>query len=98
MDIIRSPYESSFSQEGHQRGATSVYADLRYRAPGNMLMKAELVNKVAELVAGRGMTHSQSSVRTFGSWSDEGRIRAAPGAVSVIAGYLQAHQDLWRLP
>jgi hypothetical protein len=32
----------------HRRGTTNVYADLGYRAPETMLVKAHLVSRIAE--------------------------------------------------
>lgn len=46
----------------HRRGSTNVYADLGYRAPESMLVKAQLVSKIAELLAERGMTQTEAAI------------------------------------
>ena len=38
-------------QASHTLGGPNVYADLGYRDPERMLIKAQLVSKVAELLA-----------------------------------------------
>ena len=48
----------------HRRGTTNVYADLGYRAPESMLVKAQLVSRIAELLAERGMTQIQTQAAT----------------------------------
>lgn len=48
-------------QPSHRRGSTNVYADLGYRAPESMLVKAQLVSRIAELLAKRGMTQTQAA-------------------------------------
>lgn len=45
----------------HQRGTTNVYADLGYRAPEDMFVKAKLVSRIAELLAERGMTQAEAA-------------------------------------
>ena len=45
----------------HRRGTTNVYADLGYRAPESMLVKGQIVSKIAELVAERGMTEVEAA-------------------------------------
>lgn len=42
----------------HRRGITNVYTDLGYRAPESMLVKGQLVSRIAELLAERGMTQA----------------------------------------
>jgi hypothetical protein len=42
-----------------ERGSTNVYADLGFRAPADMLVKAKLVSKIAELIAERGLIAEQ---------------------------------------
>lgn len=51
----------SRKQPSHRRGSTNVYADLGYRAPESMLVKAQLVSRIAELLAERGMTQTQAA-------------------------------------
>lgn len=51
----------SRKQPRHRRGSTNVYADLDYRAPESMLVKAQLVSRIAELLAERGMTQTQAA-------------------------------------
>ncbi len=48
-------------QASHIHGGPNVYADLGYRDPERMLIKAQLVSRVAELLAERGMTQIQSA-------------------------------------
>jgi predicted XRE-type DNA-binding protein len=48
-------------QPSHRSGSTNVYADLGYRAPESMLVKAQLVSRIAELLAERGMTQTQAA-------------------------------------
>ena len=43
----------------HRRGTTNVYADLGYHAPETNLVKGQLVRKIAELVAERGLTETE---------------------------------------
>ena len=50
----------SRKQATHRRGTTNVYADLGYRAPESMLVKAQLVSRIVELLAERGMTQIQN--------------------------------------
>lgn len=52
---------SSRASAIHRCGTTNVYADLGYRAPESMLVKAQLVSRVAELLAERGMTQTQAA-------------------------------------
>lgn len=59
------PYASpSRKHATHRRGTTNVYADLGYRAPESMLVKAQLVSRIAELLAERGMTQTQTQAAT----------------------------------
>ena len=51
----------SRKQATHRRGSTNVYADLGYRAPESMLVKAQLVTRIAELLAERGMPQTQAA-------------------------------------
>ena len=39
-------------------GSANVYADLRYSDPEAMLVKAQLVTKIAEILDERGLTQS----------------------------------------
>ncbi len=48
-------------QASHTHGSPNVYADLGYRNPERMLIKAQLVSRVAELLAERGMTQIQAA-------------------------------------
>lgn len=45
----------------HERGSVNVYADLGYRAAGDMLVKAKLVSRIAELLAERDLTQTQAA-------------------------------------
>ena len=45
----------------HERGSRNVYADLGYRAPEGMLVKARLVSRIAELIAERSLTQTQAA-------------------------------------
>ena len=49
-------------KDEYERGSTNVYADLGFRAPGDMLVKAKLVSKIADLIAERGLTQSKAAV------------------------------------
>ena len=51
----------SRKQAIHRRGTTNVYADLGYRAPESMLAKAQLVSRIVELLAERGMTQTRAA-------------------------------------
>lgn len=51
----------SRKQATHRRGTTNVYADLGYRASESMLVKAQLVSRIVELLAERGMTQTQAA-------------------------------------
>ncbi len=42
-------------------GSTNVYADLGYRAPETMLVKAQLVSRIAELLEEKGMTQTRAA-------------------------------------
>jgi predicted XRE-type DNA-binding protein len=46
----------------YERGSLNVYADLGFRAPEVMLVKAKLVTKIAELIAERDLTQSKAAV------------------------------------
>lgn len=45
----------------HRRVTTNVYADLGYRAPESMRVKAQLVSRIAELLGERGMTPTEAA-------------------------------------
>lgn len=45
----------------HERGSTNVYADLGYKAADDMLVKARLVAKVAEILAECGFTQTKAA-------------------------------------
>ena len=49
----------SREQEGHTHEGLNVYADLGYRDPGRMFIKAQLVSRIAELLAERRITQAQ---------------------------------------
>ena len=51
----------SRKQPSHRRGSTNVYADLGYRAPESMLVKAQLVTRIAELLDEKEMTQTQAA-------------------------------------
>jgi len=42
-------------------GSTNVYADLAYKAPDDMLVKARLVSKIAELLEERHFTQTKAA-------------------------------------
>lgn len=42
----------------HQRGSTNVYADLGYKSADAMLVKAQLVTTIADILAERGYTQT----------------------------------------
>jgi predicted XRE-type DNA-binding protein len=44
-----------------RRGTTNVYADLGYPAPETMLKKAQLVSRIGEIMAERGLSRSQAA-------------------------------------
>lgn len=46
---------------GHQRGSTNVYADLGYKSADEMLVKAQLVTTIAEILAERGYTQTKAA-------------------------------------
>lgn len=48
-------------QASHTHGGPNIYADLGYRTPDRMLIKAQLVSRIAELLAERGMTQIQAA-------------------------------------
>lgn len=45
----------------HQRGSTNVYADLGYKSADEMLVKAQLVTTIAEILAERGYTQTKAA-------------------------------------
>jgi predicted XRE-type DNA-binding protein len=45
----------------HVCGTTNVYADLGYRAPESMRVRAELVSRIADLLAEKGMTEPEAA-------------------------------------
>lgn len=49
------------STREYELGSTNVYADLRFRAPEGMLVKAQLVTKIADLLDERGLTQSKAA-------------------------------------
>ena len=46
----------------YERGSDNVYADLAYGAADDMLVKAQLVSRIAELLAERGLTQTKAAV------------------------------------
>lgn len=54
-----SPYESSWAS--HRRGTTNVHADLDYRAPQTMFVKAQLVSRIAEILAEDAVSRTQAA-------------------------------------
>jgi predicted XRE-type DNA-binding protein len=45
----------------HQRGSANVYADLGYKSADEMLVKAQLVTTIAEILAERGYTQTTAA-------------------------------------
>lgn len=45
----------------HVCGTTNVYADLGYRAPESMRVRAELVSRIADLLAEKGMMEPEAA-------------------------------------
>jgi predicted XRE-type DNA-binding protein len=45
----------------HQRGSTNVYADLGYKSADEMLVKAQLVTTIAEILTDRGYTQTKAA-------------------------------------
>ena len=45
----------------HQRGSTNVYADLGYKAADEMLVKAQLVTTIADILAECGYTQTKAA-------------------------------------
>ena len=45
----------------HQRGSANVYADLGYKSADEMLVKAQLVTTIAEILAERGYTQTKAA-------------------------------------
>jgi predicted XRE-type DNA-binding protein len=46
---------------GHQHGSTNVYADLGYKSADEMLVKAQLVTTIAEILTERGYTQVKAA-------------------------------------
>lgn len=46
----------------HERGSGNVYADLGYKSADQMLVKAQLVTSIAEILAERGYTQTKAAV------------------------------------
>ncbi|MGH8217800.1 MAG: helix-turn-helix domain-containing protein [Steroidobacteraceae bacterium] len=59
---MRKPLRGRKGEAQYLRRSTNVYADLGFRAPGDMLLKAKLVSKIADLSAERGLTQSKAAV------------------------------------
>lgn len=51
----------SREQASYRQGNTNVYADLGYRAPESMLVKAQLVTRITELLAERSLTQTTAA-------------------------------------
>ena len=45
----------------HQRGSTNVYADLSYKSADEMLVKAQLVTTIAQILTERGYTQTKAA-------------------------------------
>ena len=45
----------------HQRGSTNVYADLGYKSADDMLVKAQLVTTIADILTERGYTQTKAA-------------------------------------
>ncbi len=45
----------------HQRGSANVYADLSYKSADEMLVKAQLVTTIAEILTERGYTQTKAA-------------------------------------
>jgi predicted XRE-type DNA-binding protein len=45
----------------HERGSTNVYADLGYKSAEEMLVKAQLVTAIAEILTERGYTQTKAA-------------------------------------
>src|SRR6185312_2691982 len=45
----------------HRRGTTNVFADLGYGSPQSMRVKAQLVSRITELMAARGMPRTRAA-------------------------------------
>lgn len=48
-------------EDDYERGSSNVYADLGFRAPDDMLVKAQLVSKIADLLAERDFTQTDAA-------------------------------------
>jgi predicted XRE-type DNA-binding protein len=46
---------------GYERGSSNVYSDLGYPGAGEMLVKARLVSRIAQLLLERDLTQTQAS-------------------------------------
>jgi len=51
----------SREQASHRQGDINVYADLGYRAPESMLVKAQLITRIAELLAEKHLTQTAAA-------------------------------------
>jgi predicted XRE-type DNA-binding protein len=56
MQGIKTRTDQSVS---HQRGSANVYADLGYKSTDEMLVKAQLVASIVEILAERGYTQTK---------------------------------------
>ena len=45
----------------YERGSANVYSDLGYRSAGDMLVKAKLVSRIADLLAERRLTQTRAA-------------------------------------
>ena len=45
----------------YERGSANVYSDLGYRGAGDMLVKAKLVSRIADLLAERRLTQTRAA-------------------------------------
>ncbi len=61
-------------QASHTYGGPNVYADLGYRDPDRMLIKAQLVNRIAERLAENAITKNEAAILLGISQSELSRV------------------------
>jgi predicted XRE-type DNA-binding protein len=63
MDLMEARLKKAaeLMKESHQRGTTNVYADLGYKSADEMLVKAQLVTTIAEILTERGYTQTKAA-------------------------------------
>lgn len=49
------------SEREYEIGSANVYADLGFRTPEDMLVKAQLVSRIADILGERGLTQSKAA-------------------------------------